>query len=303
MEDGIELRQLRSFAVLAEERHFGRAAERLGIAQPSLSQQIARLEGAVGHALVVRRPRFALTPAGEQLLRGARTALREAGEGVEAARRAGRGEAGRLTLGFGASVLLTGLSGVVRAYQERFPGVRLHLRETPTARQVEALREGSIDVGLSREPVPAGDVEYETLLRERFLVVLPPGHPLAGRRRLTLGELRGEPVVLFPREAHPALHDRVLALCREAGFETRIVQESTESLTVLALVNAGVGISLLPTSYRGLRFGGVVYRPLDAPGLTTELAVCRRRGDPSPTVDAFVALAREMVGGAQHRDG
>jgi DNA-binding transcriptional LysR family regulator len=287
--------QLRCLAVLAEERHFGRAARRLGMAQPSLTHQISRLEAAVGYPLLSRRPSVALTPAGEQLVLSARRVLQEAASGVEAARLAGRGEAGRLTLGFGSSALLTGMGQVVRGYGGRFPGVDLQLREVPTSAQAEALRSGAIDVGIGREPSMPADVATAAVLHERFLVALPDGHPLAARRRIALAELRDQPIILFPRAAHPVLHDRIVQLCRESGFEPRIVQESTESLAILAMVDLGLAASLVPESFRRLRVGNVRYRPLACAALTASITVCWRHADPSATVGAFVRMARERA--------
>lgn len=296
MEPPLDLRQLRYFEVLATEQHFGRAAGVLGMAQPSLSEQIARLEARVGHPLLVRRPRFALTPAGEQLLASARVMLAEAAQGLESARRAGRGESGRLRLGFGASLMLTRLSAAVRGYQERFPGVRLQLAEVVRSAQGEALLAGRIDVGIAREPSMPPGVLTETLRRERFVVALPSRHHLLRRRRISMGELRDETLVLFPRSSLPGTHDQLIALCRAAGFDPAIAQTSPESLTLLALVDAGQGVSIVPESFRRLRFGGVRYRPLEGEAPSTSIALSWRAGESAPAVEFFRTLARETIG-------
>lgn len=297
MTGGIDLRQLRQFVAVAEEGHFGRAAERLGMAQPPLSQAILRLEQQVGHALFTRRPRVRLTAAGEVLLGTARRTLAQVEAGVDAARRAGRGEAGRLTIGFAASVLPGVLPGIVRAYRDAYPGVELRLRELATAAQADALRDGSIDVGFLRQPAEDAELACEPLLREPFAAVLPPGHPLGAARRVRLGALAGEPFVLFPRAVAPTLHDQVNALCAAAGFAPRIVQEAQEWLTIVGLVEAGLGVSVVPASFRRLRWGGVVYRPLTPTGAATVVSLCWRRADLSPTAAAFVQTARARMAG------
>ncbi|HEU4454256.1 MAG TPA: LysR family transcriptional regulator [Longimicrobium sp.] len=293
--DGIELRHLRYFAAVAEELHFGRAARRLGMAQPPLSQQIGRLEEMLGCALFTRRPRVALTPAGEALLSVARRSLAQVAQGVETTRRAGRGEAGVLRVGFAASVMLAPLPAVIRAFRERHAGVELRLRELSTSAQVQALADGTIDVGFLREPAPDAEIVSEPVAREPFVAVLPPAHPLAGRRGISLEELAEEPFVHFPREVAPTLHDQVMALCRQAGFAPRVVQVAQEWLTIIGLVESGLGVSLAPASFRRLRWGGVRYVPLSPRGMLTTIALCRPRGVPSPTVDNFLRVVREVV--------
>ena len=295
MSDTIELRHLRYFAAVAEELHFGRAARRLGMAQPPLSQQIGRLEEMMGCALFTRRPRVALTPAGEVLLAVARRSLAQVAQGVETTRRAGRGEAGVLTVGFAASVMLAPLPAMIRAFRTRHPGVELRLRELSTSAQVQALAEGAIDLGFLREPAPDPEIVCEPLVREPFVAVLPPAHPLAGRPGISLEELAEEPFVHFPREVAPTLHDQVMALCRQAGFAPRVVQVAQEWLTIVGLVESGLGVSLAPASFRRLRWGGVRYVPLTPRGLLTTIALCRPRGAPSPTVDNFLRVVREVV--------
>ena len=188
---GVELRHLRYFVVVAEELHFGRAAKRLSIAQPPLSQQIARLETLVGYPLLERRPRVALTEPGRVLLAAARRTLQSVAHGVDATRRAGRGETGMLTVGFAASAMLTALPEVFRAYRSRFPGVELRLREMSTSAQVEALRVGGIDAGFLREPAEHPDVLAEPVLREPFVAALPPEHPLPDDFHERLQDRRG----------------------------------------------------------------------------------------------------------------
>jgi DNA-binding transcriptional LysR family regulator len=293
MSEKVELRHLRYFAAVAEELHFGRAAERLGIAQPPLSQQIKSLEELVGHTLFERRPQVRLTPAGEALLEVARRTLSQIEEGLNSTRQVGRGEAGKITVGFAASILTTALPEILRTYRERFPGVELRLRELSSAAQAAALSDGGIDVGFVREAVEHGaGLTCEPILREEFVVVLPPAHRLAKRRELPLGELAGEPFVHFPRAVAPALYDQVGDICRRAGFQPRVVQEAQEWLTILGLVEAGLGVSLVPDSFRRLRWGGVQYRPLAPPREFTDVFVCRREAGPEPAVAPLIEIAR-----------
>ncbi|MEV0147820.1 MULTISPECIES: LysR family transcriptional regulator [unclassified Nonomuraea] len=292
----LALHQLHAFAVLAEELHFGRAAERLGIAQPPLSQQIRRLERRVGHALFDRGPGgVTLTPAGHELLPSARRALGEIAGGLDAARRAGRGETGRLRIGFAASLALTVLPRILRAYRDGHPGVEVEIREMTTAPQVAALRDGSLDVGLLREPPEADGLVAEPILSEGFVAVLPSGHPLAARRAVPVAALADEPFVLLPREAAPTVHDRITGLCRAAGFEPRAGQRAVEWQTVCALVGAGLGVSLAPASVRGIRLAGVTYRGISPGGARTTVAACHRRDDPNPLLARFLHTARAQA--------
>jgi DNA-binding transcriptional LysR family regulator len=296
MSQTIELRHLRYFTAVAEELHFGRAAERLGIAQPPLSQQIKSLEELIGHPLFERRPQVRLTTAGEALLEVARRTLAQVEEGLELTRRAGRGEVGRITVGFAASILTTPLPEILRAYREQYPGIELRLRELSSAAQAAALAEGSIDVGFVREAVVQGsDFICEPILREEFMAVLPPSHPLAERGQLPLTDIAEEPFVHFPRAVAPALFDQIADACRRAGFRPRVVQEAQEWLTILGLVEAGLGVSLVPASFRRLRWGGVQYRPLGPPREFTDVFVCLRTAPLMPAIVPLVGIAREVM--------
>ncbi|HEY0171929.1 MAG TPA: LysR substrate-binding domain-containing protein [Pyrinomonadaceae bacterium] len=296
MSQSIELRHLRYFAAVAEELHFGRAAERIGIAQPPLSQQIKSLEELVGYPLFERRPQVRLTTAGEALLEVARRTLAQVEEGLELTRRAGRGEAGKISVGFAASILTTALPEILRTYREQYPGVELRLRELSSAAQAAALADGSIDVGFVREAVVQGsDLVCEPILREEFVAVLPPSHSLAEREQLPLGDMAGEPFVHFPRAVAPALYDQIADACRRAGFRPRVVQEAQEWLTILGLVEAGLGVSLVPASFRRLRWGGVQYRPLAPPREFTDVFVCRRAAPLVPAVVPLIRIARGIA--------
>ncbi|NUS27420.1 MAG: LysR family transcriptional regulator, partial [Streptomyces sp.] len=265
----LSLPPLHAFVVLAEELHFGRAAARLGIAQPPLSQQIRRLEDKIGAPLLVRPPGpVALTPAGHALLPAARQALAALTDGLAAARAAAAGRTGTLRLGFAASLALTLLPELLRTYVDHHPQVRLDIREMTTAPQLTALREGDLDVGLLREP-PSDDpdLSFRTVLTETFVAVLPRAHPLAAHRTVTPDQLAEHPFILLPREAGPGLHDRITDLCAP-----RVTQHATEWQTVCALVETGLGVSLAPASIRRIRLKGVAFRPLTGTDARTTVA-------------------------------
>ncbi|MFF2953746.1 LysR family transcriptional regulator [Kitasatospora sp. NPDC057965] len=296
----LPLPQLHAFTVLAEELHFGHAAARLGIAQPPLSQQIARLETKVGHPLFVRAPgRVALTPAGRELLPAARRALADLADGLAAARAVGSGRAGRLRIGFSASLALTVLPGLLATFRTRYPDVDLDLREMTTSPQLAALQERTMDVGLLREPpddAGAGPLAFRTVLTEPFVAVLPADHPLAAQRAIDVSQLADEPFVLLPRSVGPRLYDGITGLCEAAGFAPRIAQHAVEWQTVCALVGAGLGVSLAPASIRRLRLREVAFRPVEPRTARTRVAVAWRRDDPSPLVANLLAALGERDG-------
>ncbi len=291
----MELRHLRYFVAVAEELHFTRAAERLHIGQPPLSQQIQMLEEEVGAKLLDRSRRWVrLTEAGRLFLEDARRILALSAEAAETARQAERGELGRLRIGFTASTPLTEVfNKAVNAYRKQFPAVTLSLTEMPTLRQVEALRDRSIDLGFIRPPeveLPHS-VTIETLRHDPLVLVTPVNHPLARRPSVSIADLADFAFVAFRPEAGTGLQPQVLRLCREAGFEPKIALQAGEGSTIIGLVAAGCGISILPESFTGMRVKGVSYRRLADPGAVTQLMLARRNGEQMPLVDAFFALA------------
>lgn len=292
----LPLPQLHAFVVLAEELHFGHAATRLGIAQPPLSQQIRRLEDKVGYALFSREPgRIGLTPAGRELLPAARHALTDLADGLTAAREVGSGRAGRLRIGFAASVALTVLPGLLRTFRGRLPAVDLDIREMTTTPQLAALRERAIDIGLLREP-PAHDTElgFETVLDEPFVAVLPSSHPLATQRAVRVEQLADCPFVLIPRTVGPSLYDQIADLCITAGFTPQVTQHAVEWQTVCALVETGLGVSLAPESIRRIRLKGVAFRRIEPNAVRTRVAVAWRKNDSNPLVPRLLAALKAL---------
>jgi DNA-binding transcriptional LysR family regulator len=291
----LALHQLHAFVVLAEELHFGRAAQRLGIAQPPLSQQIRRLEVKVGHALFDRgASQVVLTAAGRELLPAAQRALDEVAGGLDAARRVGAGETGRLRIGFAASLALTVLPEMLRGYREAFPRVDLDIREMTTAPQIAALRDHVIDIGLLREPPDEEGLLVEEILSERFVAVLPTAHPQATQRVVHIGVLADEPFVIMPRAVAPTVHDRILQVCAEAGFQPRITQRAVEWQTVAALVEAGLGVSIAPASIARIRLRGVAYRRITPDAVRTTAALCWRRDERNPLVHHLLGTVRGL---------
>ncbi|WP_101788520.1 LysR family transcriptional regulator [Nonomuraea indica] len=290
----MNLRQLRYAVALAEELNFGRAALREGVRQPPFSQQIGKLEEELGVRLFERTTRqVRLTPAGEAFVAEARMSLAHAALATESARRVGRGEAGRLVVGFVGSATNITLPRVLRRFRSRYPGVQVELRELPTAQQAEELRQGLLDVGLLHAPLagPAAEVlTTRTVARELLLAALPADHPLATRGTLPVAALAGEPFVMFPRRHGPALYDRITSVALAAGFEPTIVQEAVQMQTIVGLVAAGTGVSIVPESVARLRHGDVVFRPLAPPTRVVTLDVTWRTGDPNPLVHNFRAL-------------
>lgn len=297
MNNQVELRQLRYFIAVAEELHFGRAAARLGIAQPPLSQQIQRLERLLDCRLLDRTSRrVQLTPAGQALLVEARRVLAAAGQAVEAARRAGRGESGELRVAFAATVMFLALPRIIRGFRDRYPLVHLDLREMPTGPQLAALHAGDIDIGFVREPQPDPELEIVTVMREPLRIAVNRSHPLAARPTLAVRDLAHEPFVLFPEDLAPGLHAQVMALCRAAGFTPNVVEESRELYTSVSLVEAGLGVSILPASVEKLGWTGVRYRPIPSERAETRIAAAWRKDRRRPVVDAFMGVVTEVVG-------
>ncbi|HEY9854276.1 MAG TPA: LysR substrate-binding domain-containing protein [Stenomitos sp.] len=295
----MELRHLRYFVAVAEELHFGRAAQRLQMAQPPLSQQIRALEGELGVELFERTRRSVrLTSAGKAFLAETYRTLAQADHAVDVARRVSRGEMGRLKVGFVSSAAYNVVPDLIRLFRSQYPDILLELRELTGDMQLENLRSGQIDLGFYRldpgyaQQLREGTFQVETVLREPFLIALPEQHPLAMQPELTLAMLEGEPFVLFPRHQSPSFYDLIVRLCQEAGFSPTIVQEAMLMQTIVSLVAAGIGVALVPASLEHLRRTGIVYRRLVEPQAFAELSAIWRADDASPVLERFLAVMR-----------
>jgi DNA-binding transcriptional LysR family regulator len=294
----MELRHLRYFVAVAEERHFGRAAARLHMAQPPLSQQIRRLESELGTLLLHRTTRSVeLSPAGAVLLPRAREILALVDAAAEDARRAARGEYGRLAIGFTGSATYAMLPAVAGALRAALPGVLLDLRgEMLTPAQVAGLLDGTLDLGLLRPPVREPELDVEVLRSERLVAVLPQSHPLADAAAVPLEKLADMPFVTYPSNFRSVLHDAVEDACARHGFRPRVALEAGETATLVSFVAAGIGVSLVPESVRHMTVEGAVYRPLEREAATVELAVAWRRDDHTPLLEQALAVIRRDVG-------
>jgi DNA-binding transcriptional LysR family regulator len=295
----MELRHLRYFIAVAEERHITRAAERLGIQQPPLSLQIRALETELDVQLFRRKPRgVELTQAGAALLDDARAILGQVDHAVSAVRRTARGEEGRVGLGFTSSASLHPfVSRAIRAFGEAYPRVGLTLEESGTAELVEALHQQRIDAAFVRSPIgEAPGIAVQPLLEEEMVAALPEGHALtatANAGPLPLMDLSGETFILYRRPLGPGLYDAIIAACQRTGFSPRIGQAAPRMLSTLSLVAAGLGVTLVPASMQRLRVDGVAYRRLDEAPLMAPLNLAHRRDERSPAAQRFIALVRQ----------
>jgi DNA-binding transcriptional LysR family regulator len=296
MDRDIELRHLRYFVAVAEELHFGRAALRLHLAQPPLSQQIRKLEELIGFPLFTRTSRsVSLTAAGASFLEGARRTLRNAQKEIDEARSVGRGEVGSLHIGYVGSGMLTNLPNVLRQYREAYPLVRLTLHESFTAKVMEGLENGTLDAGILRDGDPAEGLHVKTILSEPFVAVLPRTHPRAAQKSISAGSLRDEPFVYYPRSAGARAFEKPFTIFEEHGFRPKIVQEAAHWLTISRMVGAGFGVTIAPECVRLIAPADVVCIPIRNSKVTSNLELASRIGDSRPIVEQF---ARVVEGAA-----
>jgi len=290
----IELRHVLYFVAVAEELHFGRAAQRLHIAQPGLSQQIKALENQLGVSLLTRnRRRVELTPAGQVFLEEGRRAISQFQRAENLARRAASGEVGRLAIGGTESATWVMLPELVREFRRRCPNVDLAIREMPSPVQLSALRDGEIDVGFVRPPINAEGLVTRTVLEERLGILLPKSHPLAKRAEIPISALRGEPMIVHP--ARPSgWADFMISICREQGFDPQIAQEASETATAVSFVAAGLGLTIVPVSLKGFVRPGVVYRPVSRRAPTAKLLLVYRGGAVAPTLGKLLEVAQSL---------
>ena len=300
----MELRHLRYFVTVAEEGHITRAAERLGMQQPPLSQQIRALERELDVQLFRRKPRgVELTDAGRALLGDARAIMAQVEHAFASTRRTARGEQGRITIGFTSSAPFHPfVPRVIRSFREAFPLIALTLEESGTTELIQDLREERVDAAFIRTPVadPVG-LRVDTLLEEAMLVALPSQHVLARSRRgddaaVALKRLAGETFIVYRRHSGPGLYDAIIAACHAAGFSPLIGQEAPRIVSTLNLVAAGLGLSIVPASLQRMHMDGVSYRRLTGTAQPrAPLLLASRRGDTSPIVRQFLALVRQTA--------
>ena len=291
----LQVEELHSFVVLADELHFGRASKRLFLSQPALSKQIRRLEEKVGGALFTRtRRKVEITEAGRVLLAGADKVLREDEAALNLAKEAVLGRAGTLRIGFGIASVSEILPRTILRFRKTYAQVELKMRDMSTPAQIAALVEGSIDIGIVRLPIAHTELDSLPLFHEQ-LVVATSGS-LSYNSRQGLAALRNQPFVFFPRATSATLHDHVLGLCRGAGFSPTIVQEASELFTMLNLVRAGLGVSLVPSAARRMGVPGVRFHDLGLPEAKWRIGIAwNRLSDKAELISRFVATTRSVV--------
>jgi DNA-binding transcriptional LysR family regulator len=294
----MDLRRIRHFNVLAETLNFSRAAERLHIAQPALSVSIQKLETELGTRLFERTPAgVVLTASGQAALLEARRLLYHGEQLLRTVRDAAEGTGGKLRIGFVGSAIYRVLPTLISSFRYQYPGVELVLRESTSTHMLEMLNEEALDLGVVRTPLlQAHAATLYTLQRDRFVVAFPRSHPLAGRTSLRLADLADEAFVMYSASEATGLQAPAMTACEAAGFVPKIAQEATQVPTVVALVESGLGIALVPEVMRGHREPQVVYRDLqdasDAP--ETTLALAYLEGSQSPAAQRFIDLTRTL---------
>ncbi|VVE80124.1 LysR family transcriptional regulator [Pandoraea sputorum] len=304
----IDVRLLRYFIAVAETGHMTRAAERLGIGQPPLSQQIRVLETQLGVTLFERLPRgMALTDAGQAFLADAYEVVRKLDQAVDDVRRVAAGIKGRLSVGFTSSAALHPfVPTVIRAFRSDAPSVSLMLDESSTGDLLDGLRDGHIDVAFIRQPQGnTGEITVVQVLEEPMVLAVPSAHPLAltgraGKAAVPMTAIASEKLILYRRRAGQGLYDAIIAACHGAGFSPAIEQEAPRLLTTLSLVAAGLGVSVVPASLMRMQIEGIVYRPL-APPPRAPLCCAYREGvlaGPTARLLEHVNAAVQTIAGA-----
>lgn len=290
----MDLRHLRYFVAVSEELHFGRAAARLNISQPPLSQQIRQLEDELGFPLFFRNKHHVeLTEAGKVFLEETRLTLAHVEQARDAAEKANQGATGRLSIGFIGSSTYN-IVPLLQNFNKRFPMVNLALQQMKTGRQLRALHERQIHLGIVRTPIDSPVLASETILREPFVVALPETHPLSKRETLSIQELADEPFILSSGHHGSTYHDAVMKLCYHAGFPPKVALEVPEILTIVAFVAEGMGIALVPASFRHQQNKGIVYRDLLDAEATLATTFVWRKDDKSPVLQQFLKLCQPL---------
>jgi len=290
----MELRHLHYFIAVAEELNFSRAADRLHMAQPPLSQQIRQLEEELGFQLFHRTKRkVQLTEAGQIFLAEVQQILRSLNQAVHKSQQASRGEVGRLVIGFVSSAAYNILPPILQTFHRQIPGVTLELQELTTREQIQAVLDGKLDIGFVRPPVEDVELDSKIIFREPLMVALPESHPLQTRPSISVKLLANEPFILFPRKVAPGLHDQILSVCLQAGFNPQVTQEAIQMQTIVSLVAAEMGVAIVPLSLQNLQRQGVSYKPLEELTPMVEVAIISRQ-HPTPTVQRFCEITNQV---------
>ena len=301
----MDLRSLRYFVAVAEELNFSRAAGRMYLSQPALSQQIRKLERELGVSLFRRtRNQVELTEAGKVLLSGARRVLVLVEQTARGVREVGGAEAHHLRVGFPEYANYTPVADALQTFRRRYPYVELEEHETftlqETLQQIDKLRKGTLDLGFMLRPEEDESIELEHILDIELVAALPNGHPLAGRDVISMGELSDDRLILFSRGFHPRCYDYVVGCCREAGFEPKVVQSKEPQLysgaTTYRMVDSGIGVGIVARPVvSGYKHYDVIFKPLRDPAPSLELVAAWRREDVTPNLQAFMEVVRELA--------
>ena len=287
----LDLRRLRYFIGVAEELHFGRAARRLNLSQPSLSIQVRALERDIGTPLLVRtQRRVELTEAGRALLEDGRRLIDQSAAAVVQARRAATGSVGRLSIGFVSTADYSILPPLVRSFRRKYPGVALKLLELTNDLQEALLLSGELDLGLSVLPTPAPELRTRVVFREPLIAAVPSSYALAiGVLGIRLRNLAHEEFILFPRALSPGLYDLVIAACQRAGFTPSLAQEAIQMQTILGLVAAGLGVAIVPHCMSKLQRSDIRYLALESTDFVVETSALWQAGNEAPALAALLA--------------
>jgi DNA-binding transcriptional LysR family regulator len=293
----MEMRQLRYFVAVAEELHFGRAAERVHICQPPLSQQIKNLEEELGARLLHRSSRnVSLTDAGKAFLEDAHDILSRTEEAARRVQRMVQGQEGRLIVGFVLPALDTMFPDAIREFRSDYPLVELVLREMGTPSQLEALQASQLDIGLIRLFRQNTDgIVFQRIVQEPYVLAMSVDHHLASNKQVPIRLLGGEPLILFPRQTHPALHDRIVSALTSASGTPLIVQEVTTKATAIALAAAGIGLALVPESSKKQKRKGIVFRRIVGPLPKVELSLAWKQDNDKPCLHNFIDRIRKVT--------
>jgi DNA-binding transcriptional LysR family regulator len=293
----MELRHLRYAVAVADALNFTRAAEGLNIAQPPLTQQIRALETELGLPLFYRTKRkVELTASGRVFIERARRILGEVDEMTAASQRVHRGEEGRLVIGFLSSIAFDYFPRVMRAFRGRYPDVQVELREMKHLPLLHALESEAVDLVFIRNFFSDPAIRTHVVLRERFVAVVPSGHPLSRRKAITPAALKNEPFVTVMKRAPPSFYSHTIAVCRQAGFHPHVVQEANDIQACVGLVSGGIGVSIVPDSIRSLAIPGVTYCELRGVTDHMEIVAAARKDDRNGVLQRFVEVALETSG-------
>jgi DNA-binding transcriptional LysR family regulator len=295
----MELRHLRSFIAVAEELHFRKAAERLGMSQPPLSQQIRALEAEVRVRLLYRtRQEVRLTPEGAVLLERARDILQRVWDAGEAARGARHGKTGKLDIAYTPALEIRVLPRVLRRFRRLYPNIEVRVTVQTSAEQAENLKRRRLDAGFVVLPTRDRNLNVRRIGSERLILIAPTDHPLGKCPGTPLKKLEGERFVLLSRPFAPNYHDLVISATRAAGVSLHVVAEAKNFHESLSLVASGLGVSVVPSAVRDIPWKGVSYCPVEASAPKLELAVASRKDEPSGLTRKFLGVVRELYGAA-----